>query len=428
MSSAAPFPVILVLSASTACCTAAPVRSLADGPSLPFLPPEASGFLAEISRHFGEYPTNFSLAREFAPVAAAMVALLVAILLTAALRQRRERCTPEGWVNDPRVIRELFDAAILQRGRFEMRFHGPVSRHSTYCTAVAMTRSALTLECSLLRTVPKSWWGRQVDCYFRIRQKRMQVYYQFTSVIAGAQCAPLGDRYAPCGPHAAAGAVWLVNLTMPDKLERRQKRAFQRLDAPRRLVPGFAAWPTAPDTPPPADISRLGAPLLALPPIARPSGVAARGPARVGHGSAPGADPDRLFPNIDHALPVALLNLSGGGLRLLLPRATVRAAAEPGANLEVDGCFVALLELYDPQHDQNLGFWLHCRIQNRFVTFEARDVELGVQILAWGHVRANAPHMADWKPMSEEGEAEPLGNWVIRRQLELYRESGSDVV
>lgn len=121
---------------------------------------------------------------------------------------------------------------------------------------------------------------------------------------------------------------------------------------------------------------------------------------------------------------MALLNLSGGGLRLLVPRATARSATARGMAGH-RGRLAALLELYDPQHDRSQGFWLQCRIQNRFVAFETRDVELGLQVLARGGARDTAPHMADWKPLSDEGEVEPLGNWVIRRHLELYRKAGA---
>ncbi|WP_035064881.1 hypothetical protein [Nitratidesulfovibrio termitidis] len=464
MSSAAPFPWDFCLSGLVAFA-----RHGADSLSL-LLPPGAASFLADISRHFGDYQADFTLVREFVLIVAAVAALLAVILLVGGLRQRRERYTPEGWVNDPQVIRELFDAAILQRGRFEMQFHGPTGRRSTYCTAVSIGRSALTLECSLLRTVPESWKGREVDCYFRTQQKRMQVYYQFTSVITGAHRAPSADRTAPRGPHATADAVWLVDLALPEKLERRQKRAFLRLDVPRHLVLGLAAWPMGADTPPPADGRRLGTPLLALPdatslnsftahgtpcpidaPPASPAPDASRVPDRATASgepapSASGGGNDTppipacsespplddivapLFPDVSRALPVALLNLSGGGLRLLLPRATARSAASRGMNMDIGGRLTALLELYDPQHDRSLGFWLQCRIQNRFVAFETRDVELGVQVLAWGEPHDNAPYLVGWKPLSDEGEVEPLGNWVIRRHLELYRESGSDVV
>ncbi|EGY27178.1 hypothetical protein DA2_0617 [Desulfovibrio sp. A2] len=432
--------------------------------------PGAASFLADISRHFGDYQSDFSLVREFVLIVAAMAALLAAVLLIGGLRQRGQRYTPEGWVNDPHVIRELFEAAILQRGRFEMQFHGPTGRRSTYCTAVSVSRSDLTLECSLLRTVPESWKGREVDCYFRTQQKRIQIYYQFTSRIIGAHRAPSANRDAPRGPDATADAVWLVDLSLPEKLERRQKRAFLRLDVPRHLVLGLAAWPMGPDTPAPADGRRLGTPLLALPDATTLNSFTAHRAGLAGETAlpedidtvpdddpahdappsrdippshsptlnpeaptscAPAADDDDIppiFPDISAALPVALLNLSGGGMRLLVPRATARSATARGMNLDVGGRFAALLELYDPQHDRSLGFWLHCRIQNRFVAFETRDVELGAQVLAWGQARPDAPHMADWKPLSDEGEAEPLGNWVIRRHLELYRESGSDVV
>lgn len=455
MSSAAPFPWDLCLS-DLACL----VRPITDSLSLPLPLPGAASFLAEISRHFGDYQADFSLVREFVLIVAAAAALLAAVLLVGGLRQRRERYTPEGWVNDPQVIRELLDAAILQRGRFEMQFHGPAGRRSTYCTAVAVTRSTLTLECSLLRTVPESWKGREVDCYFRTQQKRTQVYYQFASVITGAHHAPSADRNAPRGPNATADAVWLVDLALPEKLERRQKRAFLRLDVPRHLVLGLAAWSLGSDTPAPADGRRLGTPLLALPDATSLNSFTAHGtpcpvdappvqdavPAPPVSSVANAGDNDTqsaascsepahhddmttpLFPDISRALPVALLNLSGGGLRLLVPRATARSATARGMNLDIGGRLTALLELYDPQHDRSLGFWLQCRIQNRFVAFETRDVELGLQVLAWGQARDNAPHMADWKPLSDEGEVEPLGNWVIRRHLELYRESGSDVV
>ena len=464
MSSAAPFPLDFCLFDSFSLFSLSGLAwPGADNLALPAPLPAAASFLAEISRNFGNYQTDFSMVREFVLIVAAVAALLAAVLLVAGLRQRGQRYTPEGWVNDPHVIRELFDAAILQRGRFEMQFHGPTGRRSTYCTAASVSRSALTLECSLLRTVPESWKGREVDCYFRTQQKRMQVYYQFTSVITGAHRAPSADRNTPRGPDAA-DAVWLVDLALPEKLERRQKRAFLRLDVPRHLVLGLAAWPMGQDTPAPADGRRLGTPLLALPEATSLNSFTAHGtPCPVGanapqtasapsdfdavtdSGSAspsctpPPATPTctdtphddgltPLFPDISHAQPMALLNLSGGGLRLLLPRATVRAVTGRGMNIDVGGRFAALLELYDPQHDRSLGFWLQCRIQNRFVAFETRDVELGVQVLAWGQARDAAPHMADWKPLSDEGEVEPLGNWVIRRHLELYRESGSDVV
>lgn len=447
-----------------------------DGASVHPGPVRAATFLTEISRTFAMHNTDFSAMREEVFLVAGIALLLAVILLLSGLRQRGVRHTPPGVVNDSEVIRELFESAIIQRGRFEMQFHGATGRRSTYCTAVAVHRSSLTLECSLLRSVPDSWKGREVDCYFRTQQNRVQIYYQFTARVLGSHRAPSADPNTPRGPYGGDAPVWLLDLAIPEKLERRQKRAFLRLEVPAHLVLGLYAWPVGSSAPPPTDGRRLGAPLLALPlgeekplrgrtapdgtdmpdmpdmpdgtdmpdmpddqdsrnwregqdiPAPLPTGSGQAGKTESGAPQATAADEGAVFPDARNALAVGLMNLSGGGLRILLPRLSARAAMSRGMSLDIGGRFVALLELHDPQHDRRTGFWLQCRIQTRFVTFETRDVELGAQLLAWGYARDEAPHMADWKPLSDEGEAEPLGNWVIRRHLELYRESESDVV
>ena len=54
---------------------------------------------------------------------------------------------------------------------------------------------------------------------------------------------------------------------------------------------------------------------------------------------------------------------------------------------------------------------------------KTKGMDIGAQFLAWAKPAESGGSNLVWLKLASSGEVEPLGNWIMRRHLEFFRES-----
>lgn len=341
-----------------------------------FIPvPGVSSFL-EFQRHFLERTLNLEAVREPLLAVVAFVGAILVIMLIVHFRPRK-KYVPKDWVVDPAAIREILSQALNQRSKMELHFamEGESRRPALRCAGMRLDENTFLLEASGLATLSHQWEGRGAECFFMLRQKDNYVFYAFATSITD-----ITEKTDHC----------LIRITLPEKLESRQKRSYLRITPPEEYMLGAALW-RGEDMP--EDAVRND---LAL--WAKPSRI-----------WLPGTRED-----------FSIRDISSGGLKLHLPR---HILAEEMDSIHVSTQFIVMLDLWEPDKASRLRFWLLCRMQSPVLDFETKGMDIGAQFLAWAKPVENGGSSLLWLKLASSGEVEPLGNWIMRRHLEFFRES-----
>jgi hypothetical protein len=341
---------------------------------------KTTDYFSEISRSFTDTSAREMVSMQVIMVLLAVVAVLVAIIIIMWLRSKRSAVyVPHGWVLDPQSIRTDLKNAMDQRSKMELQFHSETDkRRSTFCILYDLGADSVTMECSSLKNISSNWLGKTVDCYFRMQdEKRTPQHYMFTSSIIGIR--PVGNE------------ICHLNLSVPEKLEMKQKRAALRVDPPEQYIMGIALWPEKllADAKHDMNFKNWGKPVLSFIPGKRAQ--------------------------------VRLVNISAGGVKLHIKR---HDAKECGLSFNIGDRIFILLDLWEPETGTRTRYWLLCRLQMPYVDFETRDVDLGLQFIQRAEAVENAHGELYWLPPLRGNEVDEIGNWAMRRHLELYREKG----
>ena len=338
--------------------------------------------LSEISSSFA---AQVFVGSAFSPWLIGVLCVIVVLLLALFLKSRKAKqhhYIPYGNIEDPKQIKNLIRAAIDQRSAFDVQpdSEDGTKRPTLRCTPLTMTRDHVIIEITSIRSLSDYWIGRAVHVYFRVKVDGFSTYLTCKSTIEGVRNR--GQNLAE------------VDIAIPAVLENRQKRAFLRLTPPLDLVRGGALWceqdmPIAHQL---DDINDWADPTLLLLP----------GKFEQFH----------------------ILNLSAGGMRVFVPRQTLR---ETPLAFHSVGQVLLLMDLIDPDAQKRLRVWLQCRIQNLWEEQTTHDLYVGLQFIAWakgkkGTTMADTPGRLDWFKISLNSEVECIGNWIMRRHLELLRE------
>ena len=313
--------------------------------------------------------------------------LIVFYLLYKAIQARRFKYNPYGSITDTRTIRSIVRTAFDQRRPFEVQVQTDAGqrRPTLRCSPDHIGNDSITVEVGGLKSLSEKWLGRPVTVFFRVLMNKEYTYYTFPSHIAGIQMPRPGLCH--------------ISLPMPEKLENRQKRSFLRIRPPREFFPGAAIW-YGETMPPPEKISDIS--IWQKP---------------------------RLLYIPDRMEQFQVMDLSAGGARLSVPGQVVRTLRLQFNSTEH---LVLMLDLFDPEQSKRLRYWMECRIQNVWVENTTRDVHLGLQFLAWARPK-DGPHPGgqtpgiEWLKLSSSSEVEPVGNWIMRRHLELFRENPFEI-
>lgn len=247
--------------------------------------------------------------------------------------------------------RQLMEEAIAQRSRCFLKLpQVTTGLKELDCAMLEASRRGLLLE-SLAKAVPGPHWvGLGVKGYFRVELQRNgfeeEAFYTFDSRIRSAAPAP-------------AGQVRL-RLVEPENLVFGQRRKSLRVEPALEHLHKAFLWRYEKET-----------------------GFAIDDPALKGSDFQAGL--------------ARLTNISAGGMRLI-----VRAALVESRNLDMDAGqrVVVHLQFNEPRVTGTHEFWLVARV--RYVTRDkvTRDLRLGIEFLASGHVDPKAGKLR-WHPVQD---------------------------
>ncbi len=314
------------------------------------------------------------------------IAVLCIVLLGAfvvkTILMRRKRYTPYGSVTDPEKIGTLLRQAFDQRRYIELQFESRTDtrRPSLRCSPEYLGQDSLTVEAGGIKQLSDKWLDRPVQAFFHLTLDHGFVYYTFASRITGI--------------HTPRKDVCHLTLAAPKVLENRQKRAFLRLTPPPEFLLGAAIWhdKTLPADENLHDLAKWPRPLLLV-------------------------YPGRME-------QFRILDLSAGGMRICIPHDVARALSLHFS--AVEHVFV-ILDLFDPENGKRLRWWMRCRVQSVWVDLPRRDIHLGLQFQSWAKAKESRGENTtgselEWLRLSTANEVEPIGNWIMRRHLEMFRE------
>lgn len=311
---------------------------------------------------------------------ATICALLLIIFIVRTIRQRRLRYKPFGNITDPKAIRDLIRLAFDQRRMFEVQVQtdSDTRRPTLRCSPEYLGASSLTIELGGVKSLSEHWLGRKLTVFFRLRINDDFVYYTFNSQIGGI--------------HTPQEGVCHITLPLPAVMENRQKRAFLRLSPPPDLVLGAALW-HGDYMPTPETLQDLA-----------------------------GWPRPRLLYLQDRVEQFHIIDISAGGMRISVPQEVQREFRLQFAAVEQ---LIIMLDLREPEMHKRLRYWIQCRIQNIWRESQTRDILMGLQFQAWARPReigGETNSTLEWLKLSPAHEVEPIGNWIMRRHLELFRE------
>lgn len=310
------------------------------------------------------------------------VLVLAFFLVIKAIKARRIRYFPHGSITDPKMIQRIIRQAFDQRRPFEVQVQTLTGhrRPILRCSPEVAGTNSMTVEINGLQSLSDKWLGRAVAVFFRIHFNGEYTYYTFASRIDGI--------------HLPQPGVCHITLPFPTSLENRQKRSFLRMAPPQEFLMGAALWhgDRVPSPERLTEIAQWPRPTILL-------------------------IPGRMT-------QFSILDLSAGGIRLAIPNKVIRAQ---DLRFTAADEFIVMLDLFDPDQSKRLRFWMQCRAQNIWIEHNSRDAQLGLQFQAWARPREGADMKdngakVEWLRLSHSNEVEPVGNWIMRRHLELFRE------
>lgn len=306
--------------------------------------------------------------------------LLIIVGVIYYIRVSSKKFVPLGWIQNEKQIMQILRGAVRHRSTFELQFpHRGVQRRPILrCSPDEVTPQGLILEATGVKNVARNWTERQVNCYFKINLNGQHIYYAFNSRIKAVEIKR-GERCA-------------LTVHIPKRLENRQKRGFLRIVPPDEYMLGAALW-AGNRVPSPENIAHMGKWL-------KPSLA--------------------YLPGRNEQFYIS--DISAGGCRILIPR---KELLDTGLELGIAQHMLLLIDLLNPDTSQRLRIWLQCRIQNMAAQYDTRRLETGVQFIAWATPGDNLPEL-EWVQLDSGSEVDILGNWIIRRHLELFRENSEE--
>lgn len=340
----------------------------------------SNSFFTQIGSHFSASTFRTETALFTVYALCAIVVVLIAVIAFMWIKNRNNaKYIPKDWVLHPAHIANTLNAARDENEKFEVQFHSDgEKRRSTTCRMASINEESVTIECSGLNNMQGDWVGKDIDCYFQVRKFGSgSTFFMFTTPITGVRSCTDGTA--------------ILTLKAPEKLEQRQKRAALRISPPQQYIMGLAAW-SAPEGLIPKgklDIRQWGRPMLTYLP--------------------------------EKSSQIALDNISAGGIKVRIPKAEMKTC---GLDFKIGDKLFILLDLWDPDTGQRVRYWVLCRVQNPFIDFVTHDAELGMQFLYTAHPDTDNTSELEWNEDGLENGIESIGNWVMRRHLELYREKG----
>lgn len=314
--------------------------------------------------------------------------IIILLLIIRWLLNRNRVYIPVDRVTNQSQIRDILEIAFDQRRLFEIQVSADnnTRRPTLRCSPEGFVKDGINLELNSIKQLSENWLGRPVSIYFRVKLNGDFIFYTFASTIKSI--------------HVPKTGICVITVGLPQYLDNRQKRSFLRIQPPEEFVLGGALWygQSMPEADRLNDLSLWPRPLLL---------------------SLPGKLEQFRF-----------MDLSAGGARIVIPSATSRQYRLQFATISQ---VMLMLDLHDPEQNKRIRFWLLCRIQSVWMEHVSHDIQLGVQIIAWAKPKdppnefTHPGGALEWMKLSNVQDVEPLGNWIMRRHLELFRDTTDEI-
>lgn len=337
-------------------------------------------YLESVKQTFGDWGiVPEMIAIILVTVLAATLVGALGYALNSMIKKRKPQLKPSNWITDKNEIRRSLEAAMAQRIKIEMSFAQSATGAATACTLTDVTEQALTLEAPGHLNISEDWIGRRVNCMFGLlvsKQSGMIRFHVFESDILALK-------------RTGQDAVE-ISLEPPDKLIMRQKRVHLRVEPPAHCILGMALWPERLDEMhrPETNLKRWGKPMAKY--ISGEKNL------------------------------IRAVNFSASGLRLELDPELLRTTQSA---FEICEHYFLLVDLFEPQADKKMRFWLSVKVKNRYEDFLTRKLGVGFQIVGRAELNETEKSTITWHEVSPDG-LDSLGNWTVQRHLELFREKG----
>lgn len=325
--------------------------------------------------YFQNWEFSWNQAQRPLTITMALIAILVALAIGLHL-YRRWTSREGSWlaVTDTNEIRSVLNQALRERATFDTMFQGEWSQRAHFtCALLAVDPGGgITLETPGYTHPQPSWVGRMVTCHFRVASVRKDVkwlFYHFSSTIIDIQRHETRDA---------------IIVTLPQQLQRGQRRAHLRLEPFTQDIPELQLWPET--------FSNLE--------------------------SVDPESPMATFLNTRADNPVHILNISAGGMLLEI---RVPLHQLPDEVLEKGKRFYLSFLLRDPEDGGVKAFHLKARIRNLFTDPHDGRRLAGFSFTAYRKAPEDQPN--NWVLLDGKG-VEAIDDWVFKRHLQVYRQKG----
>lgn len=348
-----------------------------------------------MDRQFLETFKNTFFNYSFSSDAVLFLLGLLIFLLTAALAgvlfnkflRRKENRLPTNWVVDPRRINEILNNALEERAKLELRFahEDPIGGRFISGAFVEIGKQAVVLELSDLVDVSSSWIGRKLEAFFKVSSPRSErkkehkgaTFFTFTAEILGVK--KTSKEYVA------------VTVAFPASMEAKQKRTHLRLDPPSSLIYGVNLWRESR-----TDQGKVNSNISTW-------------------------EPPLLIMDQDVRDVMILQNISAGGIRLEIQPGWQK---EDTDIFDLGNRFIVRLDLFNPTENNVDRHYLYTVVRNKFEDFTTHRLEVGLKFLATGYPSVEDPDILHWSVAKDGNGVETIDNWVFKRHLELYRNTG----
>lgn len=211
-----------------------------------------------------------------------------------------------------------------------------------------------------------------VKIYFTVKLKRKVNYFHCTTQVLEGK--------------ASAGSL-LLRMSLPKAIDTGQKRNFVRVSPHKDAVLALAVWPLDKKDPLPLQYADLG-----------PATFQFR--------------PKRVH-------EIALENISGGGMRLII---TVEESRHADIDLTLGSRLLVLVVLRSDDSHKPLPYWVVGQVRMATELKSPQNgLAVGLSYLQWAAMEGGKTTPISWFPADTSGGISPLAAWTMRHHLEQHK-------
>jgi hypothetical protein len=289
----------------------------------------------------------------------------------------KKRENDYGSVFDKDILKDVFNMALLQRSRFDVRVGK--TKSTFYCALIDFDNDYLYLELPSYLKISNIWFKRKIKCFFKIgKDKLSSIYYNFSTQVE--------DFYLDRG-------VYILKVKFPLKLDLGQKRKFLRISLPSKYIKEIKIWT--------AKLDRYSG--FSKDPLtwSKPIGI---------------------YNEKEKGL--LLKDISSGGVKLGIRKDLIHNTVDFKRENEY---LFFYLKINYPKELKKDFFYFICRLKNYYPEGKEEYYYWGLQFVAVGNLiwdKEQQKNILNWKDLDINRGSEDLGNWLFKTYLEIYREKG----